>query len=138
MPAWSVGSVTYSDPISISDAGGLVAGKYWHGDVLLGTKIYERRLFSYPGVNGLAVKSFGYRGREISGEVVYLATSLANLRSAIEADRSALANTTFTTTPPDGSALSNCQLESLDDGEISPAGNGLVMMRTRLVLRQLR
>ena len=138
MPAWLVGSVAFSDPASISDAGGLVAGKYWHGDVMVGDPIFERRLFSYPGVNGVAVKSFGYRGREIRGEVVYLASSLASLRSAIEADRSALANTTFTTTPPDGAALSSCQLESLDDGEVAPAGNNLLMMRTRIVLRQLR
>lgn len=138
MPAWTVHSLTFADPSGISDGGGLVAGKYWHGDVRVSTPRHERRTFAYPGVDGLAVKSFGYRGREVSGPVVYLAASLSALRTAIETDRAALADTTFSTTPPDGSALPNCQLVAFPDGEISPAGNGLLMMRTVLTLLQLR
>jgi len=138
MAAWTVGSITYADPAGMSDAAGIVAGKYWHADVEVLTPVYERRLFGYPGVNGLAVKAFGYRGRIIRGAVIYFAANLAALRAAIEADRTALANATFSTTPPNGSALPNCQLESLPDGPVSPAGPNLLMMSTVLALLQLR
>jgi hypothetical protein len=138
MSTWAVGSITYSDPDSLHDGGGWVAGKYWHDNVQVGHRQYERKIFSYPGVNGLAVKHFGYRGRMIQGSVIYLASTLAALLSAIESDRTVLNNVTFTSTLPDGSTLPNCQLEALDDGEISPSGNGLILMRTHLQLRQLR
>jgi hypothetical protein len=138
MSAWTVGSVTYADPAGLASAHGIAAGKFWHGDVEVFTPRYERRVFAYPGVNGLAVKSFGYRGREVRGQVLYVSATLSALRAAVEADRSALANTTFSTTPPDGVALTNCQLVALPDGPISPAGGGLFLMRTALELLQLR
>ena len=138
MSTWTVGSVTYADPAGISGASGIVAGKFWHGDIDILTPRYERRVFSYPGVNGLAVKSFGFRGRELRGQVLYISATLAALRASIEADRATLSNTTFTTTPPDAAALTNCQLIALPDGPISPAGAGLFLMRTTLELLQLR
>jgi len=138
MPAWTAGSVTYSDPSAMNSATGLVAGRYWMGEVRVGTPLYERRAYGFPGVDGLGIKSFGYRGRELSGTVVYVQSGLTALRNAINSDRDALANSTFSSTPPGGSALPNCQLETLSDGEIRAAGNGLYIMKTELVLRQLR
>jgi hypothetical protein len=138
MSAWNVGSVVFADPSGLSGPAGMAAGKFWHGDVEVLTPRYERRIFSYPGVNGLAVKSFGYRGRELRGQVLYTAATLADLRAAIESDRAALANTTFSVTPPGGATYSHCQLTALPDGPVSPAAPGLLLMRTRLELLQLR
>lgn len=138
MSDWIVRSITFADPASMSDGTGLLAGRYWHGQVEVLTPVYERRLFGYPGVDGLAVKAFGFRGRSIRGEIAYIASDLAALRSMIEQDRTALANTTFGTVPPQAGTFYNCQLEALPDGPVSSAGNGLLIMRTALSLLQLR
>jgi len=138
MAAWTVGAVSFADPLGISNAAGLVAGRYWLGNVRAGAPEFERRLYGFPGVDGLGVKRFGFRGRTIAGEVAYLQAGLAVLQAAFEADRAALADTLFSTTLPDGAAHGHCQVARFEAQAARPAGQGLLLLRAALALRQVR
>lgn len=138
MADWAVGGVTFADPAGMADADGLVEGRYWIGDVQAHEPRYERRLYAFPGVDGQGVKAFGFRGRTVSGEVAYVADGLAALRSAINSDRAALANSVFASTPPGGDELEACELSLFPDGKIMPAAGGMLVLRTRIVLKQIR
>lgn len=138
MANWTVGGATYSDPAGLSDGTGLRVGRYWCDEVRVSEPRYEQRTYSFPGVDGVGLKKFGFRGRTIKGTVVYVESSAAAVRAAVEADRTALANETFSTTPPGGTTLTDCLLRKLPDGPLRTAGGGLYFMRTELTLRQLR
>ncbi|MCZ7646930.1 MAG: hypothetical protein M5U26_16850 [Planctomycetota bacterium] len=138
MADWLVGGITYLDPVGIADAGGLVSGRYWLGEVRISHPEIEEQFYGFPGVDGVGVKTFGFRGRRLRGGVAYLAASTFDLRAALDADRAALRGVSFSCQAPDGSAYANCRLEALPDGAVLLDAGGLFAMRTELRLFQAR
>ena len=137
MANWVVGATTFS-PLAAAPTGtGWAVGRYWVEDVNVDPQIYDRRRISFPGVDGMRIKKFGSRGRNINGRVCYLFSSYATVFSNQQADRAALENTLFNTTPPQGTQYTNCELVMFPQDRIMHLGDGKLMMITTLAVFSL-
>lgn len=123
--ALSIGG-TSLNPFQMAWTGGppvvLTAGNYFalppYGDPPTeGPAIYEERHISLPGVDGVATKRFGFRGRSIKCTIIVVHSSKSNVESAkntLFSTWTALA--AFSITLPGGTARPKCKL-------VQPAAN---------------
>ncbi len=116
MGSFVSGSVSYAALDTAPNSTGVNNGKYWRMQPNSGSPIYDRRQVTYPGMDGIFIKKFGYRGRIITCDVFYIAASYDGVMTGIEADRISLTNKLFTITLPWGTTFLNCQLEGFPDG----------------------
>lgn len=138
MGNWVVGSVTFTALTGLPSASGWNTGKYWIEKPVVGDPIFERRQIALPGVNGLYIKKFGYRGRMISGSVFYVAASFDAAHSAVESDQDALSNLLFTCTLPWGTAYTFCQKEAFTPGEGFYNSDGKFGLKASITIFQTR
>lgn len=137
MANWSVHNLTFAPLDTAINSSTQLTGKYWASRVSVGAQIFERRRIQLPGLNKIRVKKYGSRGTNISGEVVYINTSHANVYLALEADRSTLINQEFTVTPPQGTQYLNCELVSFEEGECYLTAGGKYLLKGMLQLFSL-
>lgn len=92
-------SAAFSPGPTYADSGDFVSdGKWLDGPnaVDMGAPEYEESFHSVPGVDGSVRKGFGYRGRRIALNVMYVGADAAAVVSAFNTDIGALANTAST------------------------------------------
>ena len=75
--------------------------------------IYEEQHVSYPGVDGMGIKRFGFRGRVISVEMAFLSTSKTNCETQKNDFHTAItALPSFGVCLPGGTTRAKCRLQS--------------------------
>lgn len=105
-------------PISpISDAGTetVAAATYYAIDPIgkppaEGDPEYEEMPVSFAGVDGVGTKGLGFRGRDIYVEVLFVATSKANARTAKNSLITTMRNARFSVTVPGSTARPSCRM----------------------------
>jgi hypothetical protein len=115
----AIAGTSYS-PLQAGFTGGppavLAAGSYFalppYGDPPTeGPAIYEERLIALPGVDGVATKRMGFRGRSIRVVMMFADTSKANVETKKNTFFSAItAQAAFAITLPGGTARPKCKL----------------------------
>lgn len=130
MAAFVAGSVSFSDLSSAPSSSGVNNGRYWRLQPNSGTPLYDRRQVTYPGMDGLFIKKFGYRGRIITLDALYIGSSYDGVMAQIEADRTSLKNRLFTIDLPWGTSFDYCQLEGFPDGRAAFYGSQRLQLLT--------
>lgn len=114
MGTMNIAGASYSDIIS----GCHVAGTYYQIEPMgtgpvEGAANYEESHVTYPGVNGMGIKRFGFRGRIITVEMCFLGltkTACETAKNAFNTSITGLAS--FAIQVPGGTARSFCRLQS--------------------------
>lgn len=133
--ALTFGSVSYGDLNGAVTNTATVAGKYWWSDPKLGPKIYDRRDVAYPGMDGIFIKKFGYRGRILIAQVIYINATYNGVKVAFETDQNTLANSLFTMTMPWGTAYQNTDLKDMQMGLAAATHDGKHVLMGTVIAR---
>lgn len=132
------GTITYADTGSFTGA-----GKWREGNEDSESVDAPQYGTDYPataGVDGTAIKDYGYRGQKISLTVIYVVATMAGVLSAIQTDLALLAAGPSTLVL-DGVTYRACELDSAASGKRGPtknAGTGFYWSKVKLVVNAKR
>ena len=112
----TIGDFTFSQlsnaPKKGTDASGYNTGIYWM-DYNIGTKQFDDRLISLPGVDGFYVKRYGNRGRGISVQVCCIDADLFITTECLyDIEDTLTAITPFQIMTPGGIIFHNCTIQN--------------------------
>lgn len=109
--------ISFADITTGFGGGSLAANRYWTPSALgqaplVHEPIYDDRYVVFPNVDGRGVLRFGFRGRIITGTILYAGTP-GNVNSQRDSDLATLkALARYTVSCPNGSSLDGCRLHA--------------------------